>query len=350
MGRYNRYMHHVTDLVPAMVKRTSATRMNIVSAINLFSSLTTPAMLPDFFVIGAQKAGSTYLLQCLGEHPQIFMPPVEVAFFEDSLYSADRISEFERNFAAARPGQVIGVKRPNLLGHPECPERLKRHMPNLKIIAILRHPVERAVSGYFHYMKTGLLPIENIESGMRRILNHELSQNPRAQEVLELGLYGKHLEHYGEFFPRQNVYVALLEDLKHDAERQLAGLYRFVGVDPAFHPASFDARPMKAPYSITRLRLWDALDRHCRSWSADGKYFARKSGLVRTPLTALNNALDRHIWERLFPARRPKLSPELHADLVDYYRADARCLENWLGRPLTIWSDFAGAPNTTGTN
>ena len=42
-------------------------------------------MLPDFFVIGAQKAGSTYLLQCLGEHPQIYMPPDEVAFFEDSL-------------------------------------------------------------------------------------------------------------------------------------------------------------------------------------------------------------------------------------------------------------------------
>src|SRR5690606_17419350 len=113
-------------------------------------------MRPEFFVIGAQKAGSTYLLQCLGEHPQIFMPPSEVAFFEDSLYSADRLGDFEKHFAPAKKGQVIGVKRPNLLGHPECPERLRRHMPDLKIVVTLRNPIERAVSGYFHYMKSGL--------------------------------------------------------------------------------------------------------------------------------------------------------------------------------------------------
>ena len=203
-------------------------------------------MLPDFFVIGAQKAGSTYLLQCLGEHPQIFMPPAEVAFFEDSLYAAERIGEFEKNFQSARPGQVIGVKRPNLLGHPECAERLQRHMPNLKIIAILRHPVERAVSGYFHYMKTGMLPIASAEVGLRKILAGEYSHFPRAAEVLEFGLYGKHLMHYEKYFPRENFHVMLLEDMKQHAEDQLSALYEFVGVAADFRPESFDSRPMKS--------------------------------------------------------------------------------------------------------
>ena len=53
-------------------------------------------MLPDFFVIGAQKAGSTYLLECLGEHPQVFMPPAEVAFFEDPLYRSEDLAVFVR--------------------------------------------------------------------------------------------------------------------------------------------------------------------------------------------------------------------------------------------------------------
>jgi hypothetical protein len=306
-------------------------------------------MLPDFFVIGAQKAGSTYLLQCLGEHPQIFMPPSEIAFFEGSLYATDRIGDFERHFARARPEQVVGVKRPNLLGHPECPERLKRHMPDLKIIAILRQPIDRAISGYFHYMKTGLIPIEPVETGLRKILAGQYPDNPRAQEVLEFGLYGKHLAHYGEFFPRENFHVMLLEDMKHDAAGQLSGLFKFLGVASDYSPDSFDSRPMKAPYSITRLRLWDAIDRHCRAWSADGKYFHRKPGKMGTCLKAINNALDTHLWERLFPAPRPKLSPGLQEELVAYYREDTRCLTQWLGRPLPGWNDFMDLNLSTAT-
>lgn len=297
-------------------------------------------MLPDFFVVGAQKAGSTYLLRCLNDHPQIFMPPGEVAFFEDSLYGADRIGDFEKHFDAAKPGQVVGVKRPNLLGHHECPERLHRHMPDLKIIAILRHPVDRAISGYFHYMKTGLLPIASAEVGLRKILDGKYSHVSRAKEVLEFGLYGQSLLEYNKFFPRENIHVMLLEDMKHDAQGQLSGLYEFVGVDTDFRPDSFDSRPMKAPYSITRLRLWDVLDRFCRTWSADGKYFERKRGPMATPLGMINNALDRIVWERLFPAKRPKLSAGLQQELTDYYRYDAKCLEQWLGCPLTVWSDL----------
>ncbi len=304
-------------------------------------------MLPDFFIVGAQKAGSTYLLRCLNDHPQIFMPPGEIAFFEDSLYSAERIGDFERHFEPARPGQVVGVKRPNLLGHFECPERLHRHMPNLKIVAILRHPVDRAISGYFHYMKTGMLPIESAEIGLRKILDGGYRHIPRAHEVLEFGLYGKHLEHYNEFYFREHIHVMLLDDMKHDAEGQLSGLYKFLGVDADFHPDSFDSRPMKAPYSITRLRFWDALDRFCRTWSADGKYFERKGGPVGTSLGILNNALDRVLWERLFPASRPRLSQALQNDLTAYYHQDAKCLETWLGRSLACWSDLTGSTPTT---
>lgn len=297
-------------------------------------------MLPHFFVIGAQKAGSTYLLDCLNDHPQIYMPPQEVAFFEESLYSPNKIDEFERNFDPARPGQIVGVKRPNLLGHPECPERLIRHMPDLKIVAILRHPIDRAISGYFHYMKTGLLPIVPAEIGLQKILDGQYTNYPRAHEVLEFGLYGKHLRHYADYFPRENMLVMFLEDMKHDVQGQLSRLYDFVGVSSDYRPASIATRPMQAPYSITRLRLWDALDRHCRVWNSEGNYFTRQRGIIRTPLATLNNAVDRVVWSRLFSARRPKLPQELHQALAAYYREDAKCLEEWLGRRVTSWSDL----------
>jgi hypothetical protein len=213
-------------------------------------------------------------------------------------------------------------------------------MPNLKIIAILRHPIDRAISGYFHYMKTGLLPIVPIEVGMRKILDGEYGHLSRAQEVLEFGLYGKHIQQYAEYFPREQIHIVLLEDMKQDAVGQLAGLYEFLNVATDFHPQSFDSRPMKAPYSITRLKLWDAFDRFCRKWTPDGKYVSRSRGPLAGPLSALNNALDSILWERLFPAKRPKLSPGLQSDLTEFYAADAKCLQTWLGRPLTGWPDL----------
>jgi len=160
-------------------------------------------------------------------------------------------------------------------------------------------------------------------------------------------LYAKHLQHYAEFFPRENIHVMLLEDMKHGAEGQLAGLYRFLNVATDFHPDSFDSRPMKAPYSITRLRLWNALDRLCRKWTPDGKYFTRRRGLVTAPISALNIALDRILWARLFTAKRPKLSAALQSDLTAFYAADAKCLQTWLGRTLNGWSDLTGSNTRT---
>ena len=232
-------------------------------------------MLPHFFVVGAQKAGSTYLLQCLGEHPAVFMPPAEVPFFEDPLYAPERIGDFERHFDAAKPDQVVGVKRPNLLGLPECPYRLARHMPELKLVVTLRDPIERAISGYFHSMKTGLLPVAPLEEGMRQILTGEIAGYPRAPEVLTFGLYNWHLVNYQQHFPAARFFITLLDDIKRDAGAELARAYRFLGVDDGYRPAAAKRRPMEAIYSLRRLRLWNALDERCREWSPDRRHFTR---------------------------------------------------------------------------
>ncbi len=298
-------------------------------------------MLPDFFVIGAQKAGSTYLLRCLGEHPQIFMPPSEVAFFENTLYDVERLDWFESHFDPAEPGQVVGVKRPNVLGLPECPERLHHHMPQLKLIAVLRHPVERAVSGYFHYMKTGLLPLAPLEEGMPSLLQGECPADyPRAPDVLQFGRYHEHLARYREFFAAEQIHVCLFDDLKSKPREALDQAYAFLGVDAGFQPPSVSSRPMAAPYSMARLRLWNALDRHVRTWTADRRYFNRRQDPLSKGVHAVNRLLDSQLWERIFPAKRPRLSDSLQSALEEYYREDVRQLPQLLGRPLPNWAGF----------
>lgn len=62
--------------------------------------------------------------------------------------------------------------------------------------------------------------------------------------------------------------------------------------------------------------------------------------MLKSPLVAVNNTLDRLLWSRLFAADRPQLSPELKQQLIAYYAQDAKCLERWLGKKLTGWSDL----------
>ena len=293
--------------------------------------------LPDFFVIGAQKAGSTWLLKCLGEHPDIFMPPEEIAFFEDDLYDAARIGNFASHFAAAKPGQLVGVKRPNLLGHPECIERLHRHMPELKLVVVLRDPIERAVSAYFHYMGTGLLPIVPIEQGLPRILDGECDRYPRAGEIVEFSLYHRHLQDYAARFGRERIFVSLLDDIKRDAHGELRRLYVWLGVHDDFLPTTIDERPMQAAYSLTRLRLRESIARPCRTWTSDGKYFRVARDPLRKWIYGVNVAVDRLLWSRLFRARPPQLPAELRQRLADRFSTEIAGLETWLDRDLSKW-------------
>lgn len=294
-------------------------------------------MLPHFLVIGAQKAGSTYVLESLRAHPAIYMPRAEVPFFEGDRYSPDRLALFERHFEAARPGQLIGVKRPNWLCCPECPGRILRHLPHAKLIAILRNPVERAVSGYFHYMASGFIPIRPIEAGLPDLLDGKYDHLPRAREIMEFGMYHKHLAGCERCFPKTRIHIALLDDFRPDPGAALEAMFSFLGVDPGFRPKLTDRRPMAAPYSITRLRLRTAAHGLIFRRSSDGAYLEPRLNPLSRAINALNTATDRLLWARLFPAKAPKLSPGLQARLEAIYAPDVDALRGWLGRPMPQW-------------
>jgi len=290
-------------------------------------------MRPSFIVIGAQKAGSTYLLQCLRDHPAIFMPRSEIPFFEDPLYGEAGLPAFERHFDNARSDQVVGMKRPNLLGLPEAPGNIADLVPNAKLIAILRNPFERAVSGYFHYMMSGFLPIQPIEIGLPRILAGDYDHLPRAREVIEFGKYADHLDNYDQHFSRQQMLIQLLDDVRTDPQTAISACYEFLAVDPAYTPTPQNERPMAAAYSLTRLRLRTALIRLSNPKAGSEKYPKPTTG----PLAKLNTALDRFVWAKLFKAKAPKLWQVLFDRLAAIYEPQIDRLETRLGRSLEAW-------------
>jgi len=105
-------------------------------------------MLPDYIIIGAHKSASTFVHKCLMEHPDIYMPKDEIPFFEIPDYESSSLSELEKYFKG-RKEKRFGIKRPSYIGKPEVPARISNDLPDAKLIAVLRDPVDRAVSSYY---------------------------------------------------------------------------------------------------------------------------------------------------------------------------------------------------------
>ncbi|MGB0766503.1 MAG: sulfotransferase domain-containing protein [Phycisphaeraceae bacterium] len=290
----------------------------------------------DFVVIGAQKAGSTFVMQCLQDHPNIYMPHGETPFFQDPDYATDRIHILEKEVAPAKANQLRGIKRPNYLGQAEVPERIAKHMPGGKIIAVLREPVSRAISAYFHFLLAGHIPLVPVNQGLRAILAGEWkSRYPLSETILTYGLYDQHLQRYARHFTPEQTRVIVLDDVGKDPDRVVQSLYRFLGVDDTIAPKRTEQRPMAARYSLNRLRIYSLLRPLIFSTSPDRSRIHARPGTKY--LRYGIGAFDQLILARLFPATKPPIEGDVKQALKAYFEKDVEQLRVRLSHPLEGW-------------
>lgn len=293
----------------------------------------------DFVIVGAQKAGSTYLGDCLLDHPEVFLCPDDVPYFEDPFYLTTPASELARVFTKAQPGQRRGIRRPDYLARPECPARIKVDVPDAKILIVLRDPVARAVSAYCWYVQFGLLPFEVPEAGLARLLDGWSHPDyPHAGEVIEYGFYARHLRRYVDAFGFGQLLVLLSDELGEPAA--LIKVYSFLDIDPGHVPAALARRSNEGVYEPRRLRVLRARQRFAFSWDSATRYTYR-SRRLRKPMSFVPNAaivgLDRMLLTRLFGNDKPKLPEHLAAGLREHYAKDVAELMTLLNRDLSSW-------------
>jgi hypothetical protein len=188
--------------------------------------------LPNFIVIGAMKAGTTSLYQYLKGHDQVFMPAIkELDFFVAESNWCRGIGWYRRQFNTAGDAQARGEASTLYTQYPThrgVPERMARVLPGVRLVYVVRDPVERMRSHYEHLVITGA------EKSPPEVA---LLENP---VYLDCSKYAMQLQRYLDHFPREQILIVTSEALKFDRRATIERVYDFLGVDPTHLPEVLD--------------------------------------------------------------------------------------------------------------
>jgi len=211
--------------------------------------------LPNFLIIGAAKAGTNALYHYLRQHPQVYMSPwKEPKFFafeseadlgfraangKDAPVNASVIldqGEYERLFDDARDGELArGEASTHYLYVEKSPGRIKTLIPDARLIAVLRNPVDRAFSSYQHLVRDDLEPLDfgaALDAEPQRIAEHYAY----LYRYTDMGFYSQQLDRYEKTFSENQLCVLLYDDLRSDPEGTCRQIFSFLGVDEDFVP------------------------------------------------------------------------------------------------------------------
>jgi hypothetical protein len=311
------------DTLSAMTGETSRTDTSAVTG------------LPRFVVIGAQKSASTFLQDQMAQHPRIEIADGEVRYFEDPFYSPEAVASLPELFHRPAVGTLRGIKRPDYLGRPEVAERLHRHLPDALLFAVVRDPVDRAVSAYYHYVRHGFLPLLPLEDAFEALLAGDsttmAARYPRSPEILDYGLYGKHLQRYLDHFGREQLLVFEQKGLTGDPAGSLRQAFEFVGADPSFVPTATSSVSNRGVYSPMRLRLLRTKNKFVYDYTPNlDRRYPRKPSPVGWLYNAGVVGVDRLVLSRFDEGRPPALSPDLRKRVSAFYDADRAVLSELL--------------------
>jgi hypothetical protein len=301
--------------------------------------------LPNFLIIGAAKAGTNALYHYLRQHPQVYMSPwKEPKFFafeseadlgfraangRDAPVNASVIldqAEYEELFDDASDGELArGEASTHYLYVEKSPGRIKALIPDAKLIAVLRNPVDRAFSSYQHLVRDDLEPLDfgaALDAEAQRIAEHYAY----LYRYTDMGFYSEQLDRYEKTFPENQLCVLLYDDLRSDPEGTCRRIFSFLGVDEDFVPdmsgeynrsgvpKSRLMHRLINPSAPMKRRLWNVMPRFARERLLD----------------AQTKIVNRNLQRQTMP------EPERDR-LRDVFREEVGRLETRLGRDLSHW-------------
>ncbi len=296
------------------------------------------ANLPTFLIIGAARSGTTALYRFLKEHPDVFMSESkEPNFFAyeneqpqcagpgaDYINnSTTRLADYQRLFVGVSGERAIGEASPLYLYSETAARRIHHHLPHVKLIAILRNPIEQAFSHFLYAKRQMLEPLDDFLCA----LDAQDERRKRCWQPLfqysEFPKYYQQLKRYYDVFPESQIKIYTYEEFDEDPRRVLIDIYSFIGVDQAFVP---DVRYRPNTGGVPRNRFLQNLVMQPNALADFAGRFIPEE-VKRRIRDAVSN---RNLVKPSFPAdARNRLKTELRTDILN--------LQNLLKRDLSVW-------------
>jgi Sulfotransferase family len=306
--------------------------------------------IPDFFIVGQPKSGTTALHSMLRRHPQVFLPESkEPWFFADELHERTpprpegtprTLAQYTALFAAAEAGQRVGEATPLYLWSHTAAARIAAAQPRAQIVAILREPASLLRSLHLQFLEsyvetehdlTKALALEPERRAGRKVPRH--TYWPKALLYSEHVRYVEQLRRYEEVFGSEQMLVLIYDDFRDDNEGTVARVLRFLGLDDSIAVGSVEANPTVRARSQGMNELIHALS------VGRGPVSRALKGAVKalTPQRARRRAL-RAAKQRVLYAEPDPPDERLMLELRRRYAPEVAALSEHLGRDLvSLW-------------
>lgn len=287
--------------------------------------------LPDFFVLGVAKSGTTSLHHYLRQHPDLFLPYVkELHFFDgdDERFSSD-LDPYLRYFSDAG-ARLVGEATPSYFRNGEVVAKRMRQLYDAeppRFLLLLRDPVERAYSHYLHNVSEGREPL-SFEAALRVEQGDPEARGEEWKGYFADGVYADTLTRWFDSFPEERFLILLSAELKQDTDAALRKVFRFLGIDPDVE-VDTDARLNQTGEQQSRVlgTVLSYVPAGLRPWAQRW-----------TPEPV-------RLWVEQFVRRRstgdasdrPSLDPALEQELRARYAPHVRRLEALIDRDLSAW-------------
>ena len=305
--------------------------------------------LPNFLMIGAAKAGTSSLYSYLKEHPQIYMSPEkEPRYFTPELYSiynngvrqggrrtALSLDRYCQLFQEVGNEIAIGEASTEYLYIPQAPVRIKECIPDVKLIAILRNPVERAFSAFCYQLRDGYETLSFKEALQAEAKRIEAGFRP-GWHYKQVGFYYPQIKRYLEHFSPEQIKIYLYEELENNSDAVARDAYQFLGVETDYTPDLTRQNISGVPKS--RL-LQDMFTKDNPLKSAFKPFLPAK----------LRKSIYQNISKRNLGAK-PTLSLEIRQELTELYREDIDRLQALIQKDLSHWTILASNVLETTSN